>query len=59
MSCACQQRMSLMWSNEVILNDLHDEMYREEADDKFSDSCKYTLAAIQAVENQNPTKKES
>ena len=48
-----------MWSNEVILDDLHGEMYREEADDKFSDSCKYTLAAIQAVENQNPTKKES
>ena len=38
-----------MKKNEVILNDLHGEIYRIEADDKFPDSCKYPLAAIQAA----------
>lgn len=58
-SCECEQRMSLMWSNEVILNDLHGEIYRKQAADKFPDSCKCTLAAIQAVQNKNSTNKGS
>ena len=36
---------------------MHGEIYRKQAADKFPDSCKCTLTAIQAVQNKNSTNK--
>ena len=44
-----------MKRNDVALNDVPGELYTIEADDKIPDSCKYSLATIQAAQNQKQT----
>ena len=41
--------------NEAVLNNLPGELYAIEADDKIPDNCKYSLALIEAAQNQKPT----
>ena len=42
----------LMKRYKAILNDLLDELYTIETNDKISDNCKYPLALIQSAQNQ-------
>ena len=44
-----------MKQNEAVLNDLPDELYTIEANDKIPGNCKYPLATIQAAQNQRKT----
>ena len=41
-----------MKRNEIVLNDLSGEFYTIEANDKIQDNCRYSLATIQAAQNQ-------
>ena len=42
--------------NEAVLNDFSGELYAREANGKIPDNCKYVMALIQAVQNQNQNK---
>ena len=46
------QNEPLMKRYKAILNDLLDELYTIETNDKISDNCKYPLALIQSAQNQ-------
>ena len=47
-----------MERHEAVLNELPDELYTIEANDKILDNCKYPLALIQAAQNQKQTIQE-
>ena len=57
MPCLYTQRISLpsLRRNEVVKNDLPCDLYTSETKDKISDNCKYRLAAIQAIHNEEQT----
>ena len=50
--CVYAENESAVKRNEVVLLDLPGESYTIKTNRKFTDCCKYSLAAIQAVQNQ-------
>ena len=50
--CVYAENESAMKKNEVVLLNLPGESYTIKANIKFTDCCKHSLAAIQAVQNQ-------
>ena len=54
------QRMNLLWKkNDAVLDDLSTdlsgELYKTNTDDKIPNKYRYTLATIQAAQNQKQT----